>query len=52
MEKKKLKIGRFNLKEKLKEWFKKVAIVPNNWQTMKTTMLLRYGTKDKEQIRV
>jgi hypothetical protein len=48
--KKLFKIGRFNLKGKLKEWFKKMGIVPTNWQTMKTTMLLKYGTEDKEEI--
>jgi len=50
--KKLFKIGRFNLKGKLKEWFKKMAIVPINWQTMKTTMLLKYETEDKEEIKV
>jgi hypothetical protein len=27
-----------------------MGIDPTNWQTMKTTMLLKYGTEDKEEI--
>ncbi len=29
------KIGRLNLRDKYKEWFKKLATTPTNWQTMK-----------------
>jgi hypothetical protein len=29
------KIGRFNLRNKSKEWFKKLAIALTNWWTMK-----------------
>jgi hypothetical protein len=42
------KIGRFNMKGKSKEWFKKLMVVPTDWWTMKATMLLKYGTIDKE----
>ncbi len=42
------KIGKFNMKGKSKEWLKKLTIVPTDWWTMKATMLLKYGTNDKE----
>jgi hypothetical protein len=29
------KIGKFNLKGKSKEWFKKLIVAPMDWQTMK-----------------
>jgi hypothetical protein len=45
------KIGRLNLKGKFKEWFKELMAVPIDWQTMKATMLLKYGTIDKEEIK-
>lgn len=46
------KIGRFNLKGKAKELFKKLGVVaPSDWQAMKVTMLLKYGTIDKEKVR-
>jgi len=46
------KIGRFNLKGKAKELFKKLGVVAlSDWQAMKVTMLLKYGTIDKEKVR-
>ncbi len=35
------KIGKFNLKSKYKEWFKKLVAPPTTWQDMKATMLLK-----------
>jgi hypothetical protein len=38
-EQKLFKIGRLNLKDKSKEWFKKLVVVLTNWQTIKVVML-------------
>jgi hypothetical protein len=39
------------MKGKSKEWLKKLMVVPTDWWTMKATMLLKYGTVDKEEVR-
>jgi hypothetical protein len=44
------KIGKVNLKGKSKELYKKLAIVPTDWPTMKVVMFLKYGTMDKEEV--
>jgi hypothetical protein len=45
------KIGKLNLGGKSKEWFKKLIATPTNWQAMKVTMSLKYGTIDKKEVR-
>lgn len=42
------KIDKFNLRGKSKEWF---FVVLMNYHAMKATMLLKYGTIDKEKVR-
>jgi hypothetical protein len=42
---------RLNLKGKSKKWFKKLVAAPMDWETMKATMLLKYGTIDKKKVR-
>jgi hypothetical protein len=45
------KIRRLNLKGKSKEWFKNLTVARTDWWTMEATMLLKYGTIDKEEVR-
>lgn len=51
-EQKLFKIDRLNLRNKSKEWFKKLVVALTNWQAMKVVMLLKYGIVDKEEIKV
>jgi hypothetical protein len=37
-EQKLFKIGRLNLRSKYKEWFKKLAMMPVDWQAIKVVM--------------
>jgi hypothetical protein len=46
------KISKLNLRGNFKEWFKKLVATPITWQDMEATMLLKYVTIDKEEIRV
>jgi hypothetical protein len=41
----------FNLKSKSKKWFKKLVATLVDWETMKATMLLKYGTIDKKEVK-
>ncbi len=44
------KIDRLNLQFKSKEWLKKLTFTPTDWQAMNATMLLKYGTIDKQEV--
>jgi hypothetical protein len=45
------KIGRRNLRGKSKDLVKKLTATPMDWWAMKVTMMLKYSTIDKEDIR-
>ncbi len=45
------KIGKLKVKGKSKDWFKKLTVIPMDWQAMKVAMMLKYGTIDKEEIK-
>jgi hypothetical protein len=44
------KIGRLNLKGKFKEWYKKLGTTLVDYPAMKSTMILKYGMVDNEEV--
>jgi nicotinamide mononucleotide adenylyltransferase len=46
------KIAHFNLRGKVKEWYKHIELAYTNWVALKAAMEQKYGALDPKEIRV
>jgi hypothetical protein len=46
------KIAKLNLRDKTKEWFKKLNLPPADWTVLRTTSVQEFDDVDADEIRV
>jgi hypothetical protein len=45
------KIAKFNLRGRAREWLRRLQLAPADWSELRTSILLKYGNVDDDDIR-